>query len=73
MNIFSKLKEIIFSVLPIMVVVMILNFTFVPMQTETITRFLIGGIFVILGLTFFLFGVDIGIIPIGEKDRKSVV
>lgn len=72
MNIFSKLKEIIFSVLPIMVVVMILNFTLVPMQTETITRFLIGGIFVILGLTFFLFGVDIGIIPIGENSGAAL-
>lgn len=61
----SKFKEVLFSVLPITVLVLILNFTISPINTTLIIRFLIGSLFVILGLTVFLLGVDIGITPLG--------
>ncbi len=64
--IFSKLKEVIFSVLPITVLVLILNFTLTPIDTHLIIKFLIGAVFIVIGLTIFLFGVDIGISHIGN-------
>jgi hypothetical protein len=61
-----KLKEVLFSVLPIVVIVLFLNFTLVPMELTLIVRFLIGAVFIIIGLTIFLIGIDIGITPIGN-------
>jgi hypothetical protein len=67
MNSMQKFRETAASVIPIMVIVLILNFTAAPLGTELVTRFLIGGVLLIVGLTFFLTGVDIGILPIGER------
>lgn len=62
----EKLKEVLFAVLPITVLVLILNFTLVPLDTSLLVRFIIGAIFIVVGLTIFLIGVDIGITPIGQ-------
>lgn len=70
--IFSKFKEVLFSVLPITVLVLILNFTISPMNTIVIVRFLVGSFFVTLGLTIFLLGVDIGITPLGSLTGTSL-
>lgn len=67
MNILTdKLKEVLFSVLPITIIVLILNFTITPLNPHLIIRFIIGAIFIILGLSVFLIGVDIGITPLGN-------
>lgn len=62
----KQLKEVSISVLPITFLVIILNFTIVPIESEMIIRFIIGAIFVIIGLGIFLFGAHIGITPIGN-------
>lgn len=63
----EKLKEISMSVIPVSIIVLLINFTLVPMENDVIIRFLIGSVLTILGLTIFLLGVDIGITPFGEK------
>lgn len=68
----SKFKEVLFSVLPITVLVLILNFTVSPIDTTLIIRFLIGSLFVVIGLTIFLLGVDIGIAPLGRLTGSSL-
>lgn len=67
MNFYLKLKETISSVVPIMILVAILGVTIAPIGSETMGRFLLGGVLVILGLTIFLLGVDVGILPLGER------
>lgn len=62
----EKLKEVLYAVLPITVIVLALHFTITPIETQLFIRFLIGSLFVIIGLSIFLFGVDIGITPIGQ-------
>jgi hypothetical protein len=62
----TKFKEVLSSVLPITVMVLILHFTLTPIETPLVIRFLIGAAFIIIGLTIFLIGVDIGITPIGN-------
>ncbi len=62
----SKLKEVSYAVLPIIVIVLILNFTLTPLSMTLISRFLIGAGLIIIGLSIFLLGVDIGITPIGN-------
>lgn len=66
MDFVSKLKETLISVLPIAVVVLILNFTVCPLN-EMLFPFIIGTILLVIGLTVFLSGTDIGMVPIGEK------
>lgn len=71
-EIISKLKEVLYAVLPITIIVLILNFTIVPMATPLIIKFLIGAALIILGLTLFLIGVDNGITPIGVNMGSSI-
>lgn len=68
-----KLKEVVYSVLPITVIVLILHFTLTPMETPFIIRFLIGAALIIIGLTIFLVGVDGGVTPIGNIMGSSIV
>ncbi len=62
----EKFKEVLFAVLPITVIVLILNYSIIPIETSLIFRFIIGALLIILGLSIFLFGVDLGIAPIGH-------
>lgn len=71
--IISRFKDVLLSVLPITIIVLILNFTISPMDTPVIIRFFIGSLLVILGLTIFLLGVDIGITPLGTETGSSLV
>lgn len=68
----SKLMEVLHAVLPITVIVLILNFTLTPISGTLLLRFLIGAALVIVGLAIFLFGVDIGITPIGNSMGSTV-
>lgn len=68
----SKFKEVSFSVIPIIVLVLILNFTISPIETDLLVRFIIGAFLVVLGLVIFLLGVDIGITPLGNLTGISI-
>ena len=69
-NLKTKILESLSSVLPIVVIVLILNFTIVPIPIYTMGLFLLGAILLILGMGLFTLGADIAMMPI---DRKSVV
>ena len=68
----EKLKEVLFAVLPITVIVLILSFTIVPLEPILILRFLLGALLIIGGLAIFLFGVDIGVTPIGNLMGSTI-
>lgn len=63
--ILEKFKEVLTSVLPIVFIVLLLNFTFVPLGEEIVV-FLVSSVFLLIGLTGFLIGVEVGISPIGD-------
>lgn len=65
MDFISKLKETLISVLPITAVVLLLNFTIAPVVD--LIPFLVGSLLLVIGLTLFLGGTDIGMVPVGEK------
>lgn len=70
--IWSKFKEVVFSVLPITLIVIVLNLTITPLDPNLLIRFMIGAILVTVGLTIFLLGVDTGITPIGENLGSAI-
>ncbi len=67
MNILRKFKETAISVLPVMAIVFLLGLTIVPLEPALLLRFFISGLLLIIGLTVFLLGVDLGIQPMGER------
>ncbi len=68
----TKFKEVLLSVIPITLIVLILNFTIIPLEMPIIISFLIGAVLLIIGLTIFLIGVDIGITPIGNHMGETL-
>ncbi|NMB00556.1 MAG: DUF1538 domain-containing protein [Firmicutes bacterium] len=74
MSIFLDLvKDNIRAVTPIAAIVLLLNITLVPLGLPLILRFLVGAILIIIGLSLFLFGVEIGITPMGSLTGSSLV
>lgn len=69
----EKMREALFSVLPITLIVLLLNFTLTPLEPMVIGRFLLGGLLIIIGLAVLLVGVDIGITPIGSLMGPTIV
>ena len=61
-----KLREVVIAVIPITLIVILLHFTLTPLEPFVLYRFLIGAALIVIGLSIFLFGVDIGITPIGN-------
>ena len=72
MNILAKFKETAVSVLPVMAIVLFLGLTFVPLDKYLLARFIAGGLLLIIGLTVFLLGVDLGIQPMGERTGSAL-
>jgi hypothetical protein len=63
----QKVKEAMFSVVPIVLLVLLLSFTVSPLEAGQLIRFLIGALLIILGLSVFLMGVELGIDQIGRN------
>jgi len=68
----SKLKEVAVSVAPITAIVIILHFTLTPIPAGSFERFIIGAIFILIGLSIFLFGIDVGITTIGVNIGSTI-
>ncbi len=55
------------AILPIIIIVLALQFTLLGLPSAVIWRFLVGAVFIAAGLILFLLGVKISIIPMGEE------
>jgi len=63
----SKFKEVLSAVLPVVILVIILNFTLAPVSGILLLRFLAGAFAIILGLAILLFGIEMGMLPFGNQ------
>lgn len=73
MNILEeKFKEVLSSILPIVILVIILSFTLIDIPKDLMTRFIIGALLVLIGLSVFLLGVDLSIRAIGSYLSEEV-
>ena len=74
MRIFTeKMKEVLASVLPVTLFVVILHFSVTPLTGMQIGQFLLGAFLVLTGLSVFLVGVDLGATPIGRHSGRVLV
>ena len=67
MGLLKKLKEVSLSVGPMVALIALLHFFVAPLPEGNLLDFAIGGVFIIVGLSVFLTGIEIGLIPIGER------
>lgn len=67
MELIKKLKEVVLSVLPIVAIASILGIVFDSFIDVSLFQFLLSSLLVVIGLTFFLFGVDMAFLPLGNQ------
>lgn len=72
MELVKKFKDVLTSVIPIVILVSVCQL-FVPLPKGYFPHFLIGSVYVIFGLTLFLLGVDIGVVPVGESIGSHIM
>ena len=68
----EKLSETLKAVFPILAIVLLLCFTITPIPTSILMTFLIGAVFLIIGMLFFNVGVELSMTPIGEKTGSAI-
>lgn len=69
----DKTLEVIRAIAPLILVVIILQLTFVKAPAGTFIQFLIGTILVIAGMTFFLLGIEVGLLPAGKTVGAGLI
>ncbi len=62
----DKVKEVTRTLLPVLGLVLLLCFTIVDVRVDVIIRFIVGSVMLLIGLSTFLWGVDLAMNPIGE-------
>lgn len=72
-EIFSKLKETSVAVLPIAGILLLLHFTIAPMPSGILALFLSGTVLLIIGMTLFQLGSDLGMTPMGNQIGSKLV
>lgn len=72
MGFIAKLKETLLSVFPIIALVFILILIKIPIAMPIIINFVVGSLLLILGLSIFLQGVEISIIPVGSLTGSTL-
>ena len=74
MNVLSRrLLNNFLSVAPIILIVLISHFFIAPIAVNYLLGFGIGTILLILGLSFFLIGVDLAITPLGQLTGLAII
>ena len=68
----KKLKESVISVLPIMCIVIVINYLTMPMNTLNLLSFIFGSILLIFGMCLYTLGVDTAMTPMGENIGSKV-
>ncbi|WP_214036936.1 DUF1538 domain-containing protein [Methanospirillum sp.] len=70
----SQFLEISRAIIPITVIILIIHFLFIPdFSLSHAFQFIMGSLMVILGITLFLVGVNLGLIPIGNAIGSEIV
>jgi hypothetical protein len=68
----DSIKESFLAILPVSVVVILLQVLLIGLPFEKFMLFLVGLVMVTFGLMFFLIGVNIGLLPVGEVIGKAL-
>jgi len=62
----NKTMEVLKAILPLVIVIIIMQFTLIKMPVGLFLQFLAGAVMAIVGMILFLLGIETGILPMGE-------
>lgn len=62
----KSFQEVIVSILPMTVLIVILTLVFAPLETNDMITFLVGAGIMMVGMAFFLFGAEYSMLRVGE-------
>lgn len=71
-HIFEKIKEVFSTLFPVLLLVIVLTATIAHVAPEVNIRFYIGSVMLLVGLSIFLYGVDLSMTPIGNYMSMEV-
>ncbi len=72
-NLFSKLGEALFSVLPVVAIIFVLALTpLVTLSGGEIAKFCVSAVFLIIGIALFNLGADMAMTPMGEHSAGGL-
>ncbi|MDR3211100.1 MAG: DUF1538 domain-containing protein [Planctomycetota bacterium] len=63
----TKIKESAVSVIPILIIVTLMHYLLSPLPEGQLSRFIIAGLIIVVGLSIFLVGADLGMVPFGQR------
>lgn len=69
---YEKLEEAFKAVLPVVGIVLFLCFSVAPVPPGIVMEFLVGAVFLIIGMMFFTLGAEISMTPMGEAVGRSM-
>ncbi len=69
----EKVREVIASVLPVSLFVVILQLIFHPLSSLQFGQFIFAALVLVVGLSIFLLGIDISITPMGRSLSAGIV
>lgn len=62
-----ELVEVVYAILPVTLVIVLLQLTLIHMPLADFAQFLLTVVMSVVGLALFLFGVKLGLLPLGES------
>lgn len=68
----EKTKEVTRTLLPVVALVLLLCLTIIQVETNVIIRFLVGSVLLLIGLSIFLWGLDLSMHLIGDPMSKEI-
>lgn len=69
----KNLKEVVISILPMTLLIVILTFIFAPLDSDEMISFLFGAGIMMIGMTLFLFGADYSMMEVGRLVGKYMI
>ena len=69
----NSFKEVLVSILPMTVLIMIISGIWAPFTSEMLVSFIGGAIMMMIGMALFLFGADISMMEVGERVGSFLV
>ncbi|MBO1300796.1 MULTISPECIES: DUF1538 domain-containing protein [unclassified Enterococcus] len=69
----KNFKEVIIAIMPMTILIVILTFVFAPLDAETMGRFVLGAIMMMVGMSLFLFGADYSMMEVGDLVGKYMI
>ncbi|WP_243124693.1 DUF1538 domain-containing protein [Eubacterium limosum] len=69
----NSFKEVLVSILPMTVLIMIISGIWAPFTPEMLVSFIGGAIMMMIGMALFLFGADISMMEVGERVGNFLV